>query len=89
MGGRNVIDAIIAANNAPNIFLETSGIYPMMLDRAIRAVGADRLIFGTDFPYNIPEIEIERIGLMGLSEVDRTKICEGNLSQILAPIDAR
>jgi uncharacterized protein len=84
MGGRNVIDAIIAAQNAQNLYLETSGIYPMMLDRAIRALGADRLVFGTDLPYNIPEVEVERIRNIGLSTEDQKKITDDNLAGILA-----
>jgi len=83
MGGRILIDAVITAQHAPNVFLETSGQMPGYIARAAKAVGADRIIFGTDIPFNIPAVETKRIRSVGLSEADIEKITVGNISKLL------
>ncbi len=83
MGGRILIDAVITAQHASNVYLETSGQMPGYIARAVKAVGADRVIFGTDIPFNIPSVETERIRSIGLPAEDLAKITEGNISKIL------
>jgi uncharacterized protein len=83
MGGRILIDAVITAQHSPNVYLETSGQQPGYIARAVKAVGADRVIFGTDTPYNIPIVEVERIKTIGLSAADLAKITRGNVAGIL------
>lgn len=83
MGGRILIDAVITAQHAPNVYLETSGQMPGYIARAVKAVGADRVIFGTDIPFNIPAVEAKRIKSVGLSDEDLTKVTESNIAKIL------
>ncbi len=60
MGGRLTGDAIIAAQKAPNLTLETSGnIY--YLSDSIKAVGVERFIFGTNCPFEFSKLQLEKI----------------------------
>jgi predicted TIM-barrel fold metal-dependent hydrolase len=83
MGGRILIDAVITAQHASNVYLETSGQQPGYIARAVKAVGPDRVIFGTDIPYNIPVVEVERIKSIGLSPADLNKITHGTAAGLL------
>ncbi len=60
MGGRLTSDAIIAAKKAPNLFLEASGnIY--YLSDTIKAVGADRVMYGSNAPFDFPKLHLEKL----------------------------
>jgi len=60
MGGRLTGDAIIAAQKAPNLILETSGnIY--YLSDSVKAVGVERFIFGTNCPFEFTKLQLEKI----------------------------
>lgn len=83
MGGRIAIDAVITAQHSPNIYLETSGETPGNIRNAVRAVGAGRVIFGTDLPYNIPEVEVRRINSIDLTEEDLRRITQENIASLL------
>lgn len=83
MGGRLVIDAVITAQRSPNVYLETSGQMPGYILNAVRAVGASRVIFGTDIPFNIPDVELRRIRSIGLAAEDYERITRGNIETLL------
>ena len=55
MGMRIVSDAVIAAEQASNIYLETSSNMPAYIKRTVKRLGAARMLFGTDAPYNMPQ----------------------------------
>lgn len=83
MGGRIVADAIITAKHAENVYLETSGLMAMNLKRAMKALEIRRFVFGTDTPYNITRVEVDRIHGLGLSEADLTAVTRDNMAAIL------
>jgi predicted TIM-barrel fold metal-dependent hydrolase len=57
-----VQDAIEVAAAFSNTYLETSGMTsPAMLRRAVSEVGADRILFGSDYPFWHPAVERARI----------------------------
>lgn len=60
MGGRLTSDAIIAARKAPNLILETSGNIYYLAD-TIKALGAERFIFGTNCPFEYSKLQLEKI----------------------------
>jgi len=60
MGGRLTSDAVIAAKKAPNLILETSGSMYYLGD-AIKAVGVERFIFGSNCPFDFPKLQIDKI----------------------------
>jgi uncharacterized protein len=82
MGYRIVADAIIAARRSENIYLETSAQMPHSILSGVRGLGADRVVFGTDLPYTIPEVEVRRIRSLGLHDAELEKILEGNISRL-------
>lgn len=59
--------AIVAAEVCPNIVLETSWCNLQDIGRAVRAVGPDRVLFGSDLPSNLP-VELAKYRAAGLSE---------------------
>ena len=61
--------AIAVAEIAPNVVLETSWCAPHDIGRAIRALGAERVMFGSDLHFN-PGPELAKYAAIGLSEVD-------------------
>lgn len=70
----------------PNMLLDTSGsqIERMgMLELAVEKMGADRVIFGSDFPINDPGQALTRIKNAFLSDEDKRKIFRENLIRIL------
>jgi len=57
-----VRDAIEVAKAFANAYLETSGMTsPAMLRRAVDELGAERILFGSDYPFWHPAVERERI----------------------------
>ena len=70
-----------------NCFLDTSSSSALMeegmFERLIKAYGADRLLFGTDFPMWDSKEELERFMSISLSETDREKILYSNAVSLL------
>ncbi len=70
----------------PNMLLDSSGseIERMgMLELAVEKMGADRIIYGSDFPINDPGQALTRINHAFLSDKDKEKILRDNLMNIL------
>jgi predicted TIM-barrel fold metal-dependent hydrolase len=75
-------DAVPAALQADNIVLETSLIDIMNISDAIEKVGAERLIFGSDFPESDLSLEIEKMSLIEMTDSDRQKIMRDNALEL-------
>ena len=88
MGGYfHVDDAIQAALLHPNLILETSAMpYPDKIKQAVDAIGADRVLFGSDGPGCDPTIEIEKVKAAGLSATDEEKLFSTNIERILTQV---
>ncbi len=74
MGGYlHVDEAIDVADRLPNVVLETSAMpYPRKIAEAVRRIGAERVIYGSDGPACSPKIEVQKVRLAGLpSEAER------------------
>jgi predicted TIM-barrel fold metal-dependent hydrolase len=85
MGGYfHVEDAIAAAVRQPNLVLETSAMpYPERIRDAVSAVGAERVVFGSDGPGCNPALEVEKIRMLGLPPDDEARILGGNALRLL------
>jgi hypothetical protein len=59
--------AIVAGEIAENIVLETSWCSPHDIGRAIRALGSDRVLFGSDLQFN-PGVEIAKYEAIDLDD---------------------
>lgn len=70
----------------PNTYLDTSGYghdRVGMLEYAVKKIGPDRVLFGSDFSINDPSTVIARIKHAFLSEEQKQKIFSGNLQALL------
>lgn len=85
MGGyAHTEEAIRVAERLPNVLLETSANpYPDRIADAVRRVGAERVLFGSDGPVCSPELEVEKIRMLGLSEHDERRVLGANALELL------
>ena len=75
----------------PNTYLDTSGYghdRVGMLEYAVKKIGPDRVLFGSDFSINDPSTVIARIKHAFLSEERKQKIFSGNLQALLKKFPA-
>ena len=75
------IDAALKmAKRYPNIYLEMSGM-PMgvKIRQAYEEVGKNRIMFGTDFPFHHPSVEIQTVLTCGLKEEAQKQIFYDNV----------
>ena len=78
------IDAIAAHANT---YLDTSGHghdRVGLLEYAVKTIGADRVLFGSDFSINCPATVIARIQNAFITEEQKQKILSGNLQALLS-----
>lgn len=70
-----------------NVYIDTTGLHPVMLRAAIDLVGADHVVTGTDWPVVVQADLPGRLqGLFdqcGLDEADRQLIAHGNARRLL------
>jgi uncharacterized protein len=85
MGGYlHVEDAIDEAMRLPNLFLETSAMpYPWHIATAVKRLGADRVIFGSDGPGCNPSLELHKIRRLGLPAAAEELVLGGNARRLL------
>lgn len=69
-----------------NAYLDLSGTGIMRygcLRKLVNEVGADRILFGTDFPLRQQALYVQAVKLEGLKESDAEKIFHGNAEKLL------
>ncbi|HXY38760.1 MAG TPA: amidohydrolase family protein, partial [Vicinamibacteria bacterium] len=75
----------------PNCYLDTSGYghdRMGMLEYAVKTIGPDRVLFGSDFSINDPATVLARIHHAFLSEEQKAKVLARNLEALLAKFPA-
>jgi predicted TIM-barrel fold metal-dependent hydrolase len=80
-------EGIEVASRYKNIYVDTSGlpfIVIGILEEAIKKVGVDRLIFGSDFVIDDPGSCIVRIEHTDLAAEEKEKIFSGNILKLIA-----
>jgi hypothetical protein len=73
----------------PNFYLDTSGYghdRVGVLEYAVKAIGPDRILFGSDFSINDPGTVIARIRNSFLTTEQKQKIFSGNLQELLKKV---
>lgn len=77
--------AIRVAGRYPNIILDVTAMnYYRKIKDAVTAVGADRVVFGTDSPSFHPAPGIRVVRLAGLTPEDEAKVLGGSILKILS-----
>ncbi|HXA59558.1 MAG TPA: amidohydrolase family protein [Streptosporangiaceae bacterium] len=67
----------------PNIVAETSGCYTGVAAAAVARLGADRVLFGTDYPMQHPSVELAKLRALALTSADQHKIVWSNARLLL------
>jgi len=72
----------------PNVYLAIGSPYSVHqgLESMVGHVGAERLLFGTGFPYSEPMASVTMLTYAGLSEADKQLIGAGNLERLIGGI---
>jgi predicted TIM-barrel fold metal-dependent hydrolase len=85
MGYRNnVAEAIFAAKRTPNMYLMTTAVMePHYIREAVTALGADRVLFGSNGPAVRPATQIEVIRQAELSDEEERKVLGENAVRLL------
>lgn len=80
-------DAACALSGKPNVFVDTCSSFEFLSDEAIKRYismyGADRVMFGTDYPMWNAKKELDRLFSLGLSEDEYEMILHKNLETLL------
>lgn len=80
----NANEAIEVAVEHDNIILETSAFpYPRAIQEAVDRLGAKRVIYGSDQPAANPQVELEKIRVLDLTDRQRELILYENVAQLL------
>ncbi len=85
----HIFKRIDAVAKHPNTYLDTSGYghdRVGMLEYAVKTIGPDRVLFGSDFSINDPATVIARIDHAALTPEQRQKILAGNVEALLRKV---
>jgi uncharacterized protein len=88
--GQGVEEALTGLQGFPNVFFETSTVRDSsVIERAVALIGAERILFGSDFPFNsfqdddpLAE-EISIVEQADISSNSKGKIFSQNIQQLL------
>jgi uncharacterized protein len=61
-------EAIIACQDHPNVFVDTSQAFPFDIKTFVREAGIERVCYGSDVPYQSPVVEQAKLRVIGLDE---------------------
>src|SRR5574338_453330 len=82
MGGsvlRVIEKALNAATDLKNVYFETSGITtPLAVEMAVRKVGSDRILFGSDYPWCSFNAMYHNVNDANISDGDKQRIFYDN-----------
>ncbi len=83
---KDIFKRIESVAKHPNCYLDTSGYghdRMGMLEYAVKTIGPDRVLFGSDFSINCPATVLARIRNSFLSDEQKRKILSENLESLL------
>ncbi len=83
-GYRHGAEAVDVAEEHENVLLDTSCIpYPEVLSEAVRRIGPERVLFGSDAPGASPRIELAKVRGLGLPEPALEAVLGANAERLL------
>jgi len=69
----------------PNIALETSGGYTTVVRDALDVLGADRVLFGSEFPLQHPSVELAKFAALDVTPEQWHQVAWANAVRLLNP----
>jgi hypothetical protein len=78
--------AIEIARECPNLFLVGSGVRSRAILKAIKTLGADRVCFGSDTPFELTHVEVAKYQALLEGEVtpqEKQLIMAGNIARLM------
>ncbi|MCL5057515.1 MAG: amidohydrolase family protein [Actinobacteria bacterium] len=76
-------EALEAAAELENFFLETSTGSYLHIKQSVEKAGAGKIIFGSEYPLSHPAVELKKILLLSLPDRESEKILGGNIRVLL------
>ena len=83
MGKRLYEDAICVARWFDNIILETSFRSHRDIARAVKRVGANRVVYGSDMPFGVPDIEMMKVRLADITPEEKGLVLGDSMARVL------
>lgn len=77
------LDLLPALTTGPNLVAETAYNGASLIARLVAELGAERVLFSTDVPFNDARLELERVERAGLSDADRAAVLGGTATVLL------
>ncbi|MFQ6050701.1 MAG: amidohydrolase family protein [Candidatus Hydrothermarchaeota archaeon] len=77
------IRVLEAFKRKKNVYFDTSLASRGIINYAIKLVGVDRILFGSDFPYGSQEYELKKILDLDLKRKEFEKILSGNILRLI------
>ncbi len=76
-------DAVVLAKRYPNVYLETAvNSSTGIIAAAVRGAGAEKVCYGSDFPYGQPEVVLSKVRALNVTDEERALILAGNSARI-------
>lgn len=83
-GGRDARGAEEMARECPNVWFDTAGVnVPVHIGRLIEVGAEERVMYGSDFPFLHPRVELLRVELAELGDVARDGVLGGNAASLV------
>ncbi len=77
---RQIIQVLTGLKDKKNIYYDISTINDILIiEKAMEIVSIDKLIFGSDFPYEKPAESLNRIAELSLTDIQKEKIYYKNI----------
>lgn len=75
-------EAILAAQRNENVYVDIAQAFPYDIKIFINEVGADRITYGSDGPYQSTAVEMQKLHAIGLDETQLKKVFRENALKI-------
>jgi predicted TIM-barrel fold metal-dependent hydrolase len=76
-------DGLTLVAAQPNIVVETSGCFTAVARLAVARLGPARVVFGTEFPLQDPQVELAKLAALELGPEHLAMVAGGNASRLL------
>lgn len=86
-GDFGLMDLIPSVQQAPNIYIETAYNLPSSLELILDVIDSGRVIFASDWPNTILDLEFEKLDRLRLSAAQRTAMMQGNMARLVGLTD--